>query len=120
MRTLPALAVAVGLLLAGCDSASEGEARTEAIERELEVQRRQLVQLQSQLTAERERLSRLATTIQSRVEELDRTLNLASTEIWGDGSSTGSHLSTAKRTLDSLQAEVDDLVRHLNSPTGAR
>lgn len=111
----------VGMLAAGagCDLGSERHARLQAIEAELAAHRQQMAELKAQMAAERHTLSRAVSIIQSRVEDLDRTLSRASSEIWGDGSSTGAHLSTAQRTLTSLQAEVDALAKQLHAPQQA-
>ena len=75
--------------------------------------RRELAQLRSELDAQREGTYRALAGIQSQLMDLDRTLSLASDEIWGDGSPTGARLSMARGTLTAVQAEVDDLSRQV-------
>ena len=107
------------VLAAGCNSSAELKARSEALARELQTQREALNRLKSELDVDRQRIYRAVAGIQSHVEDLDRNLNRASAEIWGDGSSTGAHLATARRTLDALQAEMDALVNELRAGNGA-
>lgn len=109
MKTFLLILIALVFLVTGCDSSSEHQAPSEAIAQELQAQREELNQLRSELDAERRRIQRSITVIQSHVDDLNRSLKLASAEIWGDGSSTGSLLSTALRTLTSVQAEIDAL-----------
>jgi len=115
MKTLLPILVALVFLATGCGSSSEHQAQGEALASELRVQREELNRLRSELDADRQRIYRSIRVIQSHVEDLNRTLKLASAEIWGDGSSTGSLLSTALRSLDSMQVEVDALGNELRA-----
>ena len=111
--------VMLGFLVASCGSSSDHQAQSQAFATELRVQREELNRMRSELDADRQRLYRSIAKIQSRMEDLDRTLKMASAEIWGDGSSTGARLSTAQHTLASLHAEVDALASVLR-PDGRR
>jgi chromosome segregation ATPase len=115
MKTLLPVIIALGFLAVGCSPSSEQQARSDALEAELHIQREELNRLRSELDADRRRLYRSIVEIQSRVEDLDRNLNMARLEIWGDGSSTGARLSTARRTLAYIQAEVDSLAMELRT-----
>lgn len=117
MKTFLALSTVVVLFVTGCESSSERGARIKALERELATERQQIADLKAQLEAERRNLARAVTVIRSHVEDLDRTLSRAGAEIWGDGSSTGAQLSTAQRSMTSLQAELDSLVKQLQAPS---
>jgi outer membrane murein-binding lipoprotein Lpp len=115
-QRLMLLVIFSGVLAAGCNSSSERQAQSEALAQQLQAQREELNQLRSKLAADRQRIQRTVVAIELYVEDLDRTLDRASAEIWGDGSSTGAHLSTARRSLDSLEAEVNSLVNDLLAP----
>lgn len=120
MRTLLSFAIALPLLLTGCSSSSDQQARLDAMEHELCAQREELVRLRAEMSGDRQRLYRSVAAIQSGLEDLDRTLSLARAEIWGDGSSTGSRLSMAERALTSVRTKVDDLARLAGSPIDSR
>jgi hypothetical protein len=114
MKTLLSTLVALGLLLfTGCDASSNRRIQLAAVQQELNTQRDEMQRLRAQVDAERQRLSRSIAILQSRVEDLDRIVNMASTEIWGNGSSTGARLSTAQRALADIRAEVVDLATAL-------
>jgi len=107
------MAAAAAVLLVACDSSSDRQAQEAARAGELRAQRDELQQLKSKLEAERQHVYRAVTGVQAQIADLDHVLKMASAEIWGDGSSTGSRLMTAQRTLTSIQAEVDALANRL-------
>jgi chromosome segregation ATPase len=115
MKAILPILISSAVLLAACNSSSERQAQIDVLAQELRAQRQELNQLRSKLDADRQRIQRAVLSIESYAEDLDRTLDQASAEIWGDGSSTGALLSTARRSLDSLQAEVNALVNELRA-----
>ncbi len=115
MKTFLPILIALVFLVTGCGSSSEHRAQSEALAHQLQAQRDELSQLRSQLDADRRRIHRSITAIQSHVEDLNRSLKLASAEIWGDGSSTGSLLSTALSSLAAMRVEVDALGTELRA-----
>ena len=119
MKASPLLAAALlACGIAGCRPGTDAATDRHALLDELRIQRETMHRLQAETAAERQRIHRAAVGIQGRVQELERSLSLAQTEIWGDGSPTAARLATAQRSLASLQAEVDALVAGLR--TGSR
>ena len=118
MNTTLPLIILLGLLAGACRPSSARSAHEEALQTEVRVQREELQRLRSELDAERRALRRAVGDLQSRLEELDRTLRLASAEIWGDGSPTSARLAMAQRMLATARAEVDTLAGGL--PAGRR
>ena len=114
-RTLLSVIVTLGLLLTACHSGGRRTAQEEAALMELRSQVEELQRLRTSVDAERQRFYRAVAGIQSRIEELDRTLNMASAEIWGDGSPTSARLATAQRSLASIRTEVEGLASELRS-----
>lgn len=112
-QALLAVIVALGLLLTACHSGGRRSAQDENALVTLRSQAEELQRLRASVDAERQRLYRSVAGIQSRIEELDRTLNLASAEIWGDGSPTSARLAMARRNLESIRSEIDGLVSEL-------
>lgn len=104
--------------IAGCRPGAEPATDRQALLDELRTQRETMHRLRAETGAERLRIYRAAVGIQGRVQELERNLSLAQTEIWGDGSPTAARLATAQRSPASLQAEVNALVAGLR--TGSR
>jgi chromosome segregation ATPase len=105
-----------GVLAAGCNSSSERQAQSDALTQQHQTQREELNRLKADLDVDRQRISRAVAAIQSHVEDLGRILSQASAEIWGDGSSTSAQLATARRSLDSIQTEVNALANELRAP----
>lgn len=113
VQALLAVIVALGLLLTACHSGGRRRAQDENALVALRSQAEELQRLRASVDAERQRLYRSVAGIQSRIEELDRTLNLASAEIWGDGSPTSARLAMARRNLESIRTEMEGLVSEL-------
>ena len=115
MKTILPVTILLGLLVGACSPSSERKAHEEALQAEVRAQREELQRLRSELDAERRTVHRAVGDLQSRLTELDRTLRLASVEIWGDGSPTGARLAMAERTLAAIRAEVDGLAASLRA-----
>lgn len=101
--------LALVFLSMGCGSSSELQTQNKALLSELHERRADLKRIGFEIAAEHQRLSRSIAEIQLHVADLDRALQAASSEIWGDGSSTGVRLAAAQRALTSLKSEVDIL-----------
>lgn len=114
-QLLLSVIVAWGFLLTACHSGGRRSAQDENALVAMRSQIEELQRLRSSVDAERQRLYRAVAGIQSRIEELDRTLTMASAEIWGDGSPTSARLATAQRALASLRTEVEGLASELRS-----
>lgn len=118
MKTVLPLTILLGLLAGACRPSSQQQAREAALQAQVNAQREELRQLRSDLDAERQAVHRAVGDLQSRLAELDRTLRLASAEIWGDGSPTSARLAMAAKTLEAVRTEVDALATNLR--TGRR
>jgi septal ring factor EnvC (AmiA/AmiB activator) len=73
----------------------------------LAAERDRNAQMTRQLEEVRHRMAR----IEAYTDELERTLKLASAEIWGQGTSTAQHLASAQRSLEDLRGELQRLNR---------
>ena len=115
MKTILPVTILLGLLAGACTPSSEQQAHEEALQAQVRAQREELQRLRSDRDAERQTVHRAVADLQSRLAELDRTLRLASAEIWGDGSPTSARLAMAERTLAAIRAEVDGLAASLRA-----
>jgi hypothetical protein len=115
MKTSLLIVTFCTLLLAACNSSSKEQVQREALLMELRAQREELQQFRTQTDAERQKLHRALAAIQGCLEDVDSSLKTASAEIWGDGSPTSARLSTARHSLASVRADVDDLAMALRT-----
>jgi hypothetical protein len=116
MNRMSFWAAGLGVLLTACTPSSrqDGAETGNAVSAESAALRERSRALEAELA----RVGRRLATVEGYAEELDRTLKLASAEIWGQGTSTAQHLSTAQRLLGNMRAEIQHL--HQGSPSPRR